>query len=148
VAWLAWPDSGPDPRAREYRDSSACLLTGSAGVNDPAAAPVWTGMQAASLRTRGKVQYLEVDGPQTAAQAQTYLGTLLTSRCDVILAAGTAPVAAVAEIASRHPGVRFVIVGAGVEAGNVSVVDETDAAGISRTVEALVADVLAAAADD
>lgn len=44
-----WPDDPAEPRAREYRDVTVCLLTGAAGVTDPAAAPVWAGMQESSL---------------------------------------------------------------------------------------------------
>ncbi|WP_306889805.1 hypothetical protein [Spirilliplanes yamanashiensis] len=142
VTWLVWPEGSPDPRARVYRDVSACLLTGSGGVNDPAAAPVWAGMQAASLETRGKVQYLEVDGPQTREQAATYLATLVNSRCDLILSVGDAANGAVVAAAPTYTNVRFVLVGTGARRDNVSVVEEQEPAAISRTVEALVAEAL------
>ena len=68
LTWALWPASEPDPppRAREYLDYTACLLTGDRGIADPQAAPVWAGLQDASLATRAKVQYLAVTGPQTA----------------------------------------------------------------------------------
>lgn len=148
IAWLVWPEPDPEPRAREYRDATACLLTGASGVTDPAAAPVWAGMQAASLSTRGKVQFLEVDGPQTADRARTYLATLITSRCDLILGAGEAAGAAVSAGAPEYPDVQFIAVGAGAKHPNLTVVSGADDATIRRTVESLVTEGLSDAGAD
>ncbi|OJF09814.1 hypothetical protein BG844_35695 [Couchioplanes caeruleus subsp. caeruleus] len=146
-AWLWWPDSGPDPRARVYTEGTACLLTPAAGVADAQAAPVWVGMQRASLATLGKVQFLEVDGPQTGENAKTFLATLAAGRCDLVLTAGKAPNAALTAAAAAYPNARFVLVGKGSPQGNVSVVDAQSPDQVSAQVEARVTAVLKAAAD-
>jgi hypothetical protein len=64
AAWVFWPD--PAPRQREYLDATACLLTDAKGVAGTEAAPIWSAMQDASVSSLVRVQYLEVDGPQTA----------------------------------------------------------------------------------
>ncbi|TCB99017.1 hypothetical protein E0H26_06320 [Micromonospora zingiberis] len=126
AGWLLWPDDEPPPRQREYRAETACLLTGAQGVGSPEASPVWSGMQEASLATQVKVQFLEVDGPQTGAQAETFLAGLVQNRCDVIFAVGAAPVAGVSKIAARYPQARFVAFGATAPSRNVSVVETND----------------------
>jgi hypothetical protein len=147
LAWVLWPgDDGPDPRARVYTDASACLLTPAAGVVDKAAAPVWAGMQQASLATRGKVSFLEVDGPQTGDNAKSYLATLVSGGCDLVLVAGAAPLAALDSSATSYPKVRFVAVGGGTASPNVSVVAGTDPATITERVRSLVDGVLTSAA--
>lgn len=121
ITWAVWPDDRPDPRATVYTEGSACLLTPAAGVTDRDAAPVWAGMQQASGETRGKVSYLEVDGPQTAENAASFLGTLAASKCDLVLVAGAAPVAALDDRASSFPNVRFLAVGGTKKQANVDV---------------------------
>lgn len=146
-----WPDDVAEPRAREYRDVTACLLTGSAGVTDPAAAPVWAGMQDASLDNRAKVQFLEVDGPQTADNAASYLASLVQSRCDLILTVGEAPTGALARDAVRYPQASFVLVADGattVDADNVTVVSEADPAAIQQQVRQLVDSAVGEPAED
>ncbi|MFY1699115.1 MULTISPECIES: hypothetical protein [unclassified Solwaraspora] len=136
-----WPDDPAEPRAREYRDVTVCLLTGSAGVTDPAAAPVWAAMQESSLRTLARVQFLEVDGPQTADNAAGYLASLASSGCELILAVGEGPVAATVRDAARYPQASFVLVDDGssaVDAGNVTVVTETDDAVLQQRIRELV----------
>jgi hypothetical protein len=66
LTWLLWPDAkAPPPRERQYRATTACLLTDDKGVvGDPAKA-AWAGMQEASTATLIKVQYLAIAGPQT-----------------------------------------------------------------------------------
>ena len=68
---------------------------------------MWAEMQKASLETLIKVQYLEVDGPQTPENAQTYLASLAMGKCDLVLTVGDAPVGALAQVAPRFPAVRF-----------------------------------------
>lgn len=139
VTWIVWPEpEGPQPRAREYRDVTACLLTGERGIGGTEAAPVWAGMQEASLETLAKVQFLEVDGAQTAENAQTYLASLVQGRCDLVLAVGDAQLAAVAATAPKHPDLRFVSVGGTVTSANVSVVEETTPNQVRDQVSALV----------
>jgi hypothetical protein len=123
LAWVLWPSDPPPPRQREYRAETACLLTGAKGVAEPEAAPVWAGMQEASLATHVKIQYLEVTGPQTAENAETYLASLVQSRCDLILSAGSAPVGALRAGAARFPTVHFVGINGGTATSNVSLVE-------------------------
>ncbi len=115
------------PRARAYTNYRACLLTGVRGTADTVAARAWAGMQSASLATHAKVSYLAVSGPQTEANATTYLGSLVVQQCDVIIAAGAAEQAAVIADAGQFRTVRFAVLStsAGPVAGaaaNVAVV--------------------------
>ncbi|MGN9801925.1 hypothetical protein [Micromonospora sp. L32] len=123
LAWALWPAAAPPPRQREYRAETACLLTGEKGVAAPEAVPVWAGMQEASLATHVKIQYLEVSGPQTPENAETYLASLVQSRCDLILTVGAAPVGALRAGGARFPTVRFVGINGGNASSNVSVVE-------------------------
>ena len=144
--WALWPaDERPDPRSRVYTEASACLLTPARGVVDEAAAPVWAGMQQASLETSGKVSYLEVDGPQTAENASTFLATLVSGDCDLVLAAGAAPADAVVRSAGQFPRVKFVSVGATADRAlsNVTRIDETVPSQITDRVGSLVSAALA-----
>ncbi|MCX4389162.1 hypothetical protein OG777_19835 [Micromonospora peucetia] len=139
VGWAAWPDEEPEPRQREYRAETACLLTGNQGVAAAEARPVWAGMQEASLTTQVKVQYLEVDGPQTVENAETFLASLVQSRCDVVLTVGGAPVEAVRATAARFPATRFVAFGPAVATHNVSVVEASDRDAVQREARGIVA---------
>lgn len=141
LGWALWPDE-VDPRARVYTDATACLLTPADGVNGREAAPVWAGMQEASLATRGKVQFLEVDGPQTREQAVTFLATLAGSRCDLVLTVGQAQNAALTASAASYPNIKFVIVGPGKEQKNVSVINQSAPDAVRAEVSAKVAAVL------
>jgi hypothetical protein len=113
--------SGPAVRARVYANVDACLLTGSRGLSDPAAAPVWAGMEDASLSTRARVSYLSVPGQATEANALPVLGSLLVMGCKVIVAEGDPERAAVLADAPRFPAVKFVVFGAGTAPSNVTV---------------------------
>ncbi|PZG00163.1 BMP family ABC transporter substrate-binding protein [Micromonospora deserti] len=139
IGWVFWPEDEPEPRQREYRAETACLLTGERGIGSPEARPVWTGMQEASLAKQVKVQYLEVDGPQTGQNAETFLAGLVQNRCDVILAVGAAPVAAVPPTAARYPAARFVAFGPVTPGHNVSVMDPSDPEMARRQAHDLVA---------
>jgi hypothetical protein len=121
LGWALWPDE-VDPRARVYTEATACLLTPADGVSGREAAPVWAGMQEASLATRGKVQFLEVDGPPAREQAVTYLATLAGGGCDLVLTVGKAQNDALTASAASYPKVSFVMIGAGKEQNNVSVI--------------------------
>lgn len=142
LAWALWP-SDPPPRQREYRAETACLLTGEKGVAAPEAAPVWAGMQDASLATRVKIQYLEVDGPQTPENAETYLASLAQSRCDLILAVGAAPTAGLRAASHRFPARRFVGIGGGEPGDNVSIVDVSGPEGARAKAKELVSGIAA-----
>jgi len=133
VAWLVWrPRAQPPPRARPYLEYTACLLTDGRG---PVSASVWSGMQDASLATRAKVQYLQVAGESTAANAMPYLASLVQRRCAVVFAVGTAQVAAVAADAPKFPGVRFVAVGGSLAGANVTNIDASDLAQVRGRVD-------------
>ncbi|NUR71023.1 MAG: hypothetical protein HOU81_09390 [Hamadaea sp.] len=130
AAFVLWPRSEEEPRARQYRDVSACLLTDSAGISSSAAKPVWAGMQDASLKTLGQVRFLSIAGPQDVSNGRTFVNSLVLSRCAVIVAAGKLPVETVTEVARESPHQKFVIVVAGDQTpapgvGNVSVVSAT-----------------------
>lgn len=128
----------PPARARVYTDQQACLLTGEKGTADPAAAPVWAGMQDASARTRAKVTYLAMAGEQSVGAAGPYLATLAGRKCTVVLTVGTAPDGAVAGVAPEYPGIRFLVVaaaGGGHDGANVTTVAGTRTA-VRAAVEA------------
>ncbi|MGW7363621.1 BMP family ABC transporter substrate-binding protein [Streptomyces sp. NPDC054841] len=105
-------ESGPpDPRARQYKEFDACLLTGEKGIAaGTPAAPVWEGMQQASLETRARVNYVPVMGPQSAENARPFFNSLVQRQCDVVLAVGAPQVEVTTAGAKQHPKVRFVVV--------------------------------------
>jgi hypothetical protein len=124
VPGVRWPGSGgrslPPSRARVYENVDACLLTGSRGLADPAAAQVWAGMEDASRATTARVSYLAVTGPATEAEAVPFVGSLLVRGCRVIVASGAAEQAAVLADAGRFPGTRFVVTGPATGPANVT----------------------------
>jgi basic membrane lipoprotein Med (substrate-binding protein (PBP1-ABC) superfamily) len=128
----------PPPRARVYTAFDACLLTDSGGVTGAQAAPVWAGMQAASLKTSGKVSYLAVSGADTAANAVSYVNTLVQRRCDLVLAVGASEVSAAREQAAAFPKTTFVVVDSGGSKGNVTAVAPGKGADIAAAVQTLV----------
>ncbi|MEU9144911.1 BMP family ABC transporter substrate-binding protein [Streptomyces sp. NPDC048349] len=126
-------DGPPDPRARQYKEFDACLLTDEKGiVSGSAAAPVWEGMQKASLETRARVTYVPVVGEPSAANARPFFNSLMQRKCDVVLAVGAAQVEATEAGAKEHPKARFVVVDGAGSAGNVTVVKSGD--GLAETV--------------
>jgi basic membrane lipoprotein Med (substrate-binding protein (PBP1-ABC) superfamily) len=104
------PTDPEPPRERQYRDTTACLLTDAGGIAAARTAPVWAGMQDASLKTHAKVQYLAIPGEQTPNNAEIYLTSLAQGGCDVLLAAGELPAGAVAAIARAFPDLAFVAI--------------------------------------
>jgi hypothetical protein len=133
VVWLVWPEPA-EPRAREYRDVTACLLTDEQGVAGPQAAPVWAGMQAASLQTSGQVRYLAVTGTQDVANAKTFVGTLVLGRCQVIVAPAGLPAKTVTAVAKQFPAQQFLLVGDGQSSGNVSAISASDPTAVRSAV--------------
>jgi basic membrane lipoprotein Med (substrate-binding protein (PBP1-ABC) superfamily) len=130
-----------------YGSFTACLLTDDRGVGGTAAAPVWAGMQDASLATRAKVQYLAVVGAATRDNARAYLSGLEQRHCDVIVAVGGAQVDAVYADAPRVPAQRFVVVGGGAgAASNVTVVTATGATELRDAVRRVIVAAVAGAA--
>jgi hypothetical protein len=140
ILLLAWPAGRrpSPPRARVYTQFNACLLTDANGVSGSAAAPVWAGMRAASLKTSGKVSFLAVDGPATAENAVPYVNTLVQRKCDLIIVVGAAEAAATRSQASVFPNARFVVVGSGSPARNVDVLEPSSDRAVSSAVETLV----------
>ncbi|WP_229849024.1 BMP family ABC transporter substrate-binding protein [Streptomyces melanogenes] len=117
----------PDARARQYRNIDACLLTGPQGVAEGTlGASVWAGMQDASSATHARVNFVPVTGEQTQANATPFVNGLVQRSCDVVVAAGKAPVAAAAAAAKGHPKVRFVLVDGQANGGNVTAVESGD----------------------
>ncbi|MFE2914383.1 type 1 periplasmic-binding domain-containing protein [Kitasatospora indigofera] len=112
-------------RAREYTDVRVCLLTDEQGVASAQAAPVWGGMQDASAATKAQVSFLSVMGPGTVANAQSYANTLVQRKCSMVLGAGGLPGQALRAIAGANPKVRFVVVGEGASASNVTAVQSS-----------------------
>ena len=137
----------PATRARVYSSFQACLVTGARGIADPQAAPVWAGMEDASLRTRAMVSYLAVTGPSTEGNALSFVNSLVLRHCDVIVASGTAQLAAALADAHRFTAIRFVLAGSGVDGpaagANVTVVP-AGAAARSAIASVVAADVAAA----
>ncbi|MCP2323338.1 hypothetical protein HDA40_001845 [Hamadaea flava] len=128
--FLLWPDAGVEPRARQYRDVTACLLTDSAGVQSAEVQPVWAGMQDASLKTLGQARFLSIEGDQDVANARSYANTLILGKCAVIVAAGRLPVETVLAVARERSNQRCLIVVSGATlssvSGNVSVIPALD----------------------
>lgn len=129
-AWVfvgSGQDGPPDPRARQYKEFDACLLTDEKGIVTGApAAPVWEGMQAASLETRARVTYVPVVGEPSADNARPFFNSLMQRKCDVVLAVGAAQVEATQAGAKGHPEARFVVVDGSKAAGNVTAVKSGD----------------------
>ena len=105
------PASAPS-RARSYANVDACLLTGPRGVFDPAAAPVWAGMEDVSVTGQVRASYLEVPDPVTAGSAESHLNSLIVEKCALIIAVGGPEQAAVLAEARQFPAVRFAVLGA------------------------------------
>jgi len=106
TTWTLWPHS-PTPRARQYLNVTACLLTGPSGVAPgTSAAPVWTAMQSASVATHVMVSYLPDTG---SADAGPMLNALVQRRCGVIIATGGLT-AEVSRAGQADPHQRFLLV--------------------------------------
>jgi hypothetical protein len=145
TAWVLWPRAAPAsvdvPRARQYLNVSACLLTGSGGVAPGTpGGRAWHAMQSASVATHVMVSYLPGTGP---ADVPALLNTLVERQCGLIVVTGAAR-AQVADAAKANPGRRFVLVTTSMAAGpaavppNAVVVPAADASGrIDQEVSAL-----------
>jgi basic membrane lipoprotein Med (substrate-binding protein (PBP1-ABC) superfamily) len=122
LTWILWPSPRPEqPRARQYLEFTACLLTDDQGIVGTTGKPVWAAMQDASLATLAKVQYLAVAGPQTESNAVPFANGLAQRHCDLVFAAGAAPVAAVRVAAQSFPSQRFFVVTADTSANPANV---------------------------
>jgi basic membrane lipoprotein Med (substrate-binding protein (PBP1-ABC) superfamily) len=145
VTVALWPKPArvlPPTRDRVYSAQRVCLLTGPAGLADPATAQVWGGLEDASVKSRAQVSYLSVAGVDTAANAAPYLASLADGRCDLVLAVGSAPVGAVALDAPKFPQVKFLVVGGGAARSNVTVLTPPQPVSPSATRAAVAAAVI------
>lgn len=144
ITWLVWPAGkqtyDPPERSRQYIAFTACLLTGPAGLGDPQARAVWSGLEAASSVTNAQVSYLSVPvgQPDTVGVATPLANSLVQQRCGVIVAVGASEVGAVQVIAAQHTGMRFVLVGGGNAASNVAVVPQAGVSSLSSRVQRMV----------
>ncbi|MFE5945220.1 BMP family ABC transporter substrate-binding protein [Streptomyces sp. NPDC056480] len=108
----------PDTRARAYQDYDACLLTDERGIVSGApAAPVWEGMQAASLDRHIRVTFVPVMGEKSVENARPFVNGLVQRDCEIVVASGAPQVAAAEAAVEKNPKVRFVTVG---EAGGAA----------------------------
>lgn len=141
ATWLYWPSTPVEsPRERQYRTTTACLLTDDKGLVGGDAKAAWAGMQEASIATLVKAQYLSISGPQTAANGLSYFNSLAVQKCTVIVAVGKAPVAAMLEGQAQFPGVRYVAVGGDTSGSSVAAVDASSPGSIQAGVKAIVSD--------
>jgi basic membrane lipoprotein Med (substrate-binding protein (PBP1-ABC) superfamily) len=139
AAWLLWPSpSPPPPRARQYLEFTACLLTGPQGIAGRDAAPVWAGMQQASLATHAKVQYVSVTEPQTTENASAFLASLARGNCDLVFTTGAKPAAAADRDAGAYPDVTFYVLGRGTDASNLTHVDGSTAAEVQARADDII----------
>jgi hypothetical protein len=136
---LRGDDTAPPPRERQYKATTACLLTDDQGLNGDTAKAAWAGMQEASLATLIKVQYLAITGPQTAANGVTYYNTLGVQQCTVIIAAGPTPVAAMVEGSGSFPAVKQVAIGGDTKGKPFTTVDANSPTAIQARVKEVVA---------
>lgn len=140
---MLWPSPrsvyDPPARARQYIAFSACLLTGPAGLADPSARAVWSGMQEASATTAAKVTYLAAVGAsETVGSVTPFANSLVQQHCGLVLAVGAVEVQTAQAVAAATADINFVLVGGGAVGRNVAVVPAGDAAGVSSRVASVV----------
>lgn len=144
AVWQLWPSGraayDPPARTRQYVSFTACLLTGPAGLADPAARVVWSGMESASTATRAQVSYLSAPtgAAGTVGSVTPIANSLVQQRCGVIVAVGAVEVATVQSIAAARPSGRFVLVGGGSATGNVVVLPVPGIVSVTSRVDAVV----------
>jgi hypothetical protein len=122
AAWAFWLSPAGPPRARQYLDVSACLLTGPSGIAPGTpGAQAWHAMQSASVASHVMVSYLPGMGP---AGVPVMLNTLIERQCRVIVVTA-ATRTQVAAAAKANPGRRFILVGTSTAAGPAAVPPNT-----------------------
>lgn len=124
AAWVLWPGSGSGsasaavPQARQYLNTSACLLTGASGVSPgTVGARAWDAMESASVASRVMVSHLPSAEP---ADVPVLLNTLVERECGVIVVTGASQ-NQVTSAARANPGRRFILVAGGTATGSVAV---------------------------
>lgn len=103
--------STPEPRARTYRNIDACLLTDSRGISTGTARATWQGMQDYSHATAVRVSYIPVTGPDTTANTEQFLASLIQRHCTTIISTGNTQNMAAIKASPQTPQTRFVIIG-------------------------------------
>jgi basic membrane lipoprotein Med (substrate-binding protein (PBP1-ABC) superfamily) len=120
VLWAAWPaPQAPAPRARQYLDVTACLLTDEHGLSGPTASGVWAAMQDASAATRVRVQYRTPAKTETAEDVAPYLTSMALARCDLIVTTDRASATAAQRAAKQFPRTTFYVIGGDHRESNV-----------------------------
>jgi hypothetical protein len=139
TTWLLWPDDPPaPPRERQYKATTACLLTDDKGLTGDIARAAWAGMQEASLATLIKVQHLAITGPQTPENGLGYYNSLGVQQCTVIVAGGPVPVAAMVQGHVQFPTVKHIAVGGDIGTAPLTTVDPSTPDTIRTGVKTLV----------
>ncbi|MFC9795950.1 BMP family ABC transporter substrate-binding protein [Streptomyces sp. NPDC057695] len=129
----------PDTRARAYQDYDACLLTDERGIVTGApAAPVWEGMQTASLDKHIRVTFVPVMGAKTVENARPFLNGLVQRDCEIVVASGAPQVAAAEAAVEKNPEIRFVTVGTGAGASHDNLVRVAPGASLEDDIAATV----------
>jgi hypothetical protein len=137
--WLAWPDGqATHPRQRQYKATTACLLTDNEDLSGALAKASWAGIQEASEATLIKVQHLAISGPQTPENGLTFYNSLGVQRCTVIVAAGAVPVAAMTSGYRKFPGSKHAVVGGNAAEESITAVDTSSPETIRSGVKAAV----------
>ena len=117
AAWMLWPTTPAAPRARQYLNASACLLTGASGVSPgTAGAQAWSAMESASLASHVMISHLP---SARAADVPVLLNTLVERECGVIVVTGASQ-NQVTSAARANPGRRFILVTGGTAAGSAA----------------------------
>jgi hypothetical protein len=111
----------PPPRARQYTDHTACMLTDQQGLAGPEAAAVWAGMQRASVATLTKISYLAATGPATTANARTYAAALTQQHCQLVIGVGPSQAEALSAESANHTDLAFAAVIQNPQPGLISI---------------------------
>jgi hypothetical protein len=117
AVWLSWPepDPGPEPLTRPHRDFDVCMLMPGPGLSDPQVAAAWSGVVEVARARNVRAQHLAVAGEQSPERSGQFLASLVQQECEVIVAVGSGPVAAVAADRAKYPGSTIVAVGDEIE---------------------------------
>ena len=141
VIVLVWPSSQgngayrPPTRARVYKSTTVCLLTGPQGVAGKDAASVWAGVQNAAGAANDQSEYLAAAVPtETVGSVTPFVNTLVNQHCDLIVATGSVEDSAVESIAANEPTVRFLLISGTSSSANVKIVSDSSASTVSAAV--------------
>ena len=139
VLWPSRPpavSADPPTAQRSFANWRACLVTGPGGLADSAVGPAWSGLKDASAKTGVQVTYLAATDDSTAGSAASYVASLAGANCGIVLAVGAPQTAGVALVATEFPKQRFIDIGSGTKASNITVLSEMSSAQVRATVAA------------